>query len=82
ASPRRILAAVFARAGAQVGGGIVAGLALSAVLERAFGHGEVERGFGVPVAVVALMMAVGLLATLGPARRGLSVQPTEALKGE
>lgn len=32
--------------------------------------------------VVAVMLAVGLLAALGPARRGLAVQPTEALRDE
>jgi ABC-type lipoprotein release transport system permease subunit len=31
---------------------------------------------------VALMVTIGLLAALGPARRGLAVQPTEALKEE
>jgi ABC-type antimicrobial peptide transport system permease subunit len=32
--------------------------------------------------VVAVMFTVGLLAALGPARRGLAVQPTEALREE
>jgi ABC-type antimicrobial peptide transport system permease subunit len=32
--------------------------------------------------VAAIVMAVGLLAALGPARRGLAVQPTEALRDE
>jgi ABC-type lipoprotein release transport system permease subunit len=32
--------------------------------------------------VAVLMMAIGLLAALGPARRGLAVQPTEALREE
>jgi ABC-type lipoprotein release transport system permease subunit len=32
--------------------------------------------------VVALMFTVGLLAAIGPARRGLAVQPTEALREE
>ena len=32
--------------------------------------------------VIALMFAVGFAATLGPARRGLAVQPTEALRDE
>ena len=32
--------------------------------------------------VVALMMVVGLVAAAGPARRGLAVQPTEALREE
>jgi ABC-type antimicrobial peptide transport system permease subunit len=32
--------------------------------------------------VVAVMSAVGLVAALAPARRGLSVQPVEALRDE
>ena len=32
--------------------------------------------------VAAFMTVVGLLAALGPARRGLSIQPTEALREE
>jgi ABC-type lipoprotein release transport system permease subunit len=35
----------------------------------------------VPI-VAAIVMTVGLLAALGPARRGLAVQPTEALRDE
>lgn len=33
-------------------------------------------------AVAVLMSVVGLLAAAGPARRGLSVAPTEALRNE
>jgi ABC-type antimicrobial peptide transport system permease subunit len=32
--------------------------------------------------IAAFMMVVGLLAAAGPARRGLRVQPTEALRAE
>jgi ABC-type lipoprotein release transport system permease subunit len=32
--------------------------------------------------IAATMTVVGVIATIQPARRGLSVQPTEALKGE
>ena len=38
------------------------------------------RGVFFLLAVAALMMAVGLLAAVGPARRALAIQPTEALK--
>jgi len=32
--------------------------------------------------VSVFMVSVGLLAALGPARRGLRIQPTEALRAE
>jgi ABC-type lipoprotein release transport system permease subunit len=32
--------------------------------------------------VVAIVMAIGFLATFEPVRRGLAVQPTEALRSE
>jgi ABC-type lipoprotein release transport system permease subunit len=35
----------------------------------------------VPV-VAAIMLAVGLLATYGPARRGLRIEPSEALRAD
>jgi ABC-type lipoprotein release transport system permease subunit len=40
-----------------------------------------ERSLLLP-AVSVFMVVVGLLAAFGPARRALSVQPTEALRGE
>ncbi|GLC23843.1 ABC transporter permease [Roseisolibacter agri] len=83
ANPRRILAGVFARASTQLGVGVAAGLGLAVVVARAIGTGVME-GAGVLLlpGVAVLMIAVGLLATLGPARRGLAVQPTEALRDE
>jgi ABC-type lipoprotein release transport system permease subunit len=41
-----------------------------------------RRGFFLLPGVSALMLTVGVLAALGPARRGLAVQPTEALREE
>ena len=40
------------------------------------------RDFVLFPAVVLVMFLVGLLAAAGPARRGLAVQPTEALRNE
>jgi len=40
------------------------------------------KGFLFLPPVAAIMFIVGLLAALGPARRGLAVQPTEALREE
>jgi hypothetical protein len=81
ADPRRILTGVFARAAAQLGAGILAGLVLAATFEWLTGDMG-RRAFLLLPVVSALMLAVGLFAALGPARRGLAVQPTEALREE
>ena len=81
ADARRILTGVLTRAALQLGSGVVIGLGLSVVVDRLSG-GEVMGGNGlvlVPV-VAVFVLVVGLLAAAGPARRGLRVQPTEALR--
>ena len=83
ADPRRVLGSVFARASAQLGAGIVLGVLGTVAVDRVTGQGPVNDGNPVVLLLVAaLMTAVGLLAALGPARRGLAVQPTEALREE
>ncbi|MGZ8414657.1 MAG: ABC transporter permease [Gemmatirosa sp.] len=83
ADRRRILAGVFARASRQLGVGVLSGLILAFVVDRAVGGGPlVGNGVILLPLVAALMMGIGLLAALGPARRGLAVQPTEALREE
>jgi putative ABC transport system permease protein len=81
AHPRQLLKSIFARALRQLGIGVAVGLGVAAFLDLGTG-GEFTGGGGVVVlvGVAAFMMAVGLLAALGPARRGLRIQPTEALK--
>lgn len=64
---RRILGGIFARSGAQLGLGVAVALHDAFVL--------------MPI-VAAIVVAVSLMAALGPARRGLAVQPTEALREE
>jgi predicted permease len=83
ADARRVLLGIFGRASAQIGAGIAAGLAIAAVLEW-LGDGSHMGGRGDVLlpAVAGLMFTVGILAALGPARRGLAVQPTEALRDE
>jgi ABC-type antimicrobial peptide transport system permease subunit len=46
--------------------------------------GELMAGTGLLLvpATAAFMLVVGLLAAAGPARRGLRVDPTEALRAE
>ncbi|HEV2735832.1 MAG TPA: FtsX-like permease family protein, partial [Longimicrobiaceae bacterium] len=81
AHPRRILGSIFSRALRQLALGVGAGcLAGGALL---VGDGSAPgRAAVILLAVAALMLTVGLLAALGPARRGLRIQPMEALREE
>jgi putative ABC transport system permease protein len=81
AEPRRLLLSIFARALRQLALGAVVGFALALGLHAAAPQGLFmpERGPLLLLAVAALMMGIGVIATIGPARRGLAIQPTEAL---
>jgi hypothetical protein len=83
ADRQRILRAIFTRAVAQLAIGAALGVTTAAVMERVT-EGEMLAGTGTVVLplVAAFMMVVGLLAALGPARRGLRIDPTEALREE
>lgn len=83
ADPHRILRSIFSRALAQLAIGVVVGIVAAALLDVAM-DGELMGGKGAVIlpAVSAFMMVVGLLAALGPARRGLRIHPTEALREE
>lgn len=83
ADPTRILASVFSRAFGQLAAGALAGIAGAIALEGIL-EGEMFRGHGAVILplVAVFMTAVGLLAALGPARRGLRIHPTEALREE
>ena len=79
ASPRRVLRTVFARAGRQLGGGIVAGNGL--ILLIAWRADSLTADLLVSSVITSVIMAaVGVLACAAPARRALRVQPTEALR--
>jgi ABC-type antimicrobial peptide transport system permease subunit len=67
----------------QLAVGVGLGLAAAVALDLAAG-GELMAGTGLLLvpATAAFMLIVGLLAAAGPARRGLRVQPTEALRAE
>jgi ABC-type antimicrobial peptide transport system permease subunit len=58
-------------------------VAAAGLLDVATG-GEMMGGAGMVLlpAVALVMTVVGLLAALGPARRGLRIQPMEALREE
>jgi predicted permease len=79
ATRRRVLRTVFARAGRQLGGGIIAGNSI--ILLIAWRTDAMTTDLLVALAIMsAIMAAVGGLACAAPARRALRVQPTEALR--
>jgi len=82
-STRLILTSVLARATRQLALGVGLGLTAAVGLDLASG-GELMAGTGLLLVpgTAAFMLAVGLLAAAGPARRGLNVHPTEALRAE
>jgi putative ABC transport system permease protein len=79
ASRQRVLASVFARAGRQLGGGIMAGNSL--ILLIAWRTDSLTADLlASSVITTVVMAAVGVLACAAPARRALRTQPTEALR--
>jgi putative ABC transport system permease protein len=79
ANPRHVLGSVFARAGRQLGGGVIAGNTL--ILLFAWSADSLTTDLLVSSVIASFIMAaVGVLACAAPARRALRVQPTEALR--
>ena len=79
ATPGRVLRAVFARAGRQLGGGILAGNSL--ILLLAWRADSLTAALLISSVITSVIMAaVGVLACAAPARRALRIQPTEALR--
>jgi len=75
--PGRIAASIFARALAQIGAGVLAGSALTAL----FGLGS-TRQLLLLLAADVVMLIVGLTSSAVPLRRALRINPTEALRSE
>jgi putative ABC transport system permease protein len=82
ADPRRIVAGIFSRAFRQLARGVVVGLGMAAVLFEEMTDGKTAAAEGAILlpAVVVIMMAVGLLAAIAPARSGLRIDPSESLR--
>ncbi len=79
----QLLRSIFTRAALQLAAGVVVGTVLALMIDRA-SDGEMLGSLGralLPVTAVVIAI-VGLFATIGPARRGLRIQPTEALRAE
>jgi putative ABC transport system permease protein len=87
-NPRHILVSVFKRASVQLGVGVALGLGVILAIARtviindeSLGR-ELARNPGFVATVATIIAAVGIFASLGPARRGLRIAPAEALKQE
>ena len=83
ADRNRLLAGIFGRVVLQLSIGAAVGLVGAYGLELII-EGELleKRGAIVLPLVAVVMMSVGLIAAWGPARQGLGIQPTEALREE
>ena len=83
AHPRQVLLGVFGGVARQVAIGLTLGVAAALVIEVSSG-GELMGGRGRYLLPVfgTLMAVVALGGALGPARRGLRIAPTEALRSD
>ena len=83
ADRNRLLAGIFSRALGQLAAGAAVGMIGAFGLEQML-EGDMFQGKGaILLPAVALVMAtVGVLAAIGPARQGLRIHPTEALRDE
>ena len=84
AQPGRLVAAVFRRAFRQMSAGAAVGTVAAYLIGR---YVPIEQIGGLPIpgilpGVALFMLLVGVLAALGPARRSLRTNPTEALRSE
>lgn len=79
ADPRRLLLTIFGRVTRQLGTGLALGALLAAVIFQSADVG-VSQGATLVLVVASLLTVVGLLAALGPARRGLRIHPSDALR--
>jgi putative ABC transport system permease protein len=80
ASQHRLLAGIFSRALVLVGSGILAGNALLVFFIAMEPEADLADVWAALVWTSMLMLSVGLVACVEPARRALRIQPTDALK--
>lgn len=83
ALPGQVLRSVFSRAAVQIGAGVAIGATIASAAGLLSG-GESLGGRGIIIvpALALTMLVVGLFAAIGPARRGLSIEPIEALRAD
>jgi hypothetical protein len=82
ASQHQVLIKVFSRAARQIGAGVVIGAVAAAAINAAVGANSGIPSIVVVPIVAMIMIAVGLGAAYVPTRRGLSIEPVEALRCE
>ncbi len=83
ARPARVLGSILSRAAWRLAVGVGVGLLFAGVFDRLLG-GETlggQHAYLLP-AVAILMMVIGVLAAWAPAREGMRIQPTEALRAD
>jgi putative ABC transport system permease protein len=80
ASPRRLLVGVFSRAGVLVGSGVAAGNLVLLLFVTLAAEVDVADVAAALMTTSAVMLTVGLLACVEPARRALRIHPIDALK--
>jgi ABC-type antimicrobial peptide transport system permease subunit len=83
ADRRQLLLGIFSRVLAQLGAGAGVGILAAISLEQLLEGDMIRSQHAVILPLVALVMAaVGTLSAIGPAREGLRIQPTDALREE
>jgi ABC-type antimicrobial peptide transport system permease subunit len=81
AAPHRLLLSIFGRATRQLALGLLVGALLSAGVFQNTDF-TIRQATTLTSIVAGIMVAVGLIAALGPARRGLRIQASEALRAD
>jgi putative ABC transport system permease protein len=81
AAPRQLLFSIFGRATRQLALGVLLGSLVSAAVFTVADLG-VGRSAALLLTVAGVMLIVGLLSAVGPARRGLQIEASETLKAE
>jgi ABC-type antimicrobial peptide transport system permease subunit len=80
ATQSRLIAGIFSRALILIGSGVLAGNSVLVFIVTLSEEVELADIWGALLSTSAVMLTVGLLACIEPARRALRIQPTDALK--
>ena len=83
ADPRRLVQATFARAAKQLLAGVALGAVVALRTDQLAGGAMLRRHAAMLVpAVAVLMLLIGLLAAVDPARPAVRINPIETLRAE